>query len=197
MNASLRKTCKGLKPRVIHADPPWAFATRGNGDQVPTQGEQPYPTLRLEDLKALDVDEIAHQNCVLVMWYIGSHLKQAIELGESWGFTYKTDGFTWRKLTKDGTATRIGMGYYVRKETEKTLIFTRGKGVERIGKGVRELIDAPVREHSRKPEEIFSRLEEMFGKVPRLDLFGRTPRPGWKVWGNEAARFDRNEEDLL
>ncbi len=58
----------------------------------------------------------------------------------------------------------------------------------RLDKGVRELIVAPRREHSRKPDEVFERIER-YCAGPYLDLFARQRRPGWTVWGDQVDKF--------
>jgi N6-adenosine-specific RNA methylase IME4 len=79
------------------------------------------------------------------------------------------------------------MGYWSRKQTEICLLFTRGSP-RRLGKGVRQLIVAPRREHSRKPDERYERIEALVNG-PYLELFARTSRPGWSAWGNETDKF--------
>ena len=128
------------------------------------------------------------------MWAVDSHLDQAIELGRAWGFKYKTRAFTWRKLTKDGTRARIGMGYWTRKQTELCLLFTRGRP-ERFDMGVREIIDAPRREHSRKPDEQYERIERLVAG-PYLELFARQAWPGWTAWGDESERLDNDNRQI-
>ena len=174
----------------IYADPPWQFTSRGKKGEnlvVPARGEQPYSTMSLDELKSLDIERVAARDSVLIMWIIDSHLEHALALGRAWGFTYKTKGFTWRKLTKDGSKTKIGMGFWLRGETERCLLFTRGSP-KRLDAGVREIIDAPVREHSRKPDEAYERIERLVAG-PYLELFSRTDRPGWTAWGNETGKF--------
>ena len=47
------------------------------------------------------------------------------------------------------------------------------------------MIQAPAREHSRKPDESYTLIEQMFPTLPRIELFARSTRPGWAAWGNE------------
>ncbi len=182
--------------RLILADPAWAFVTY-SGESVPQRAEeQHYPVMRLAELKALPVVDLAYDDCALVMWVIGSHLDQALELGRAWGFTYKTDLFTWVKTGKHDPAVRpISLGMWSRKQTEQALIFTRGKP-KRLDAGIRQLFEtdehiifAPKREHSRKPEEQYERLQRLVAG-PYVELFARAHRPGWEVWGNQVDRFD-------
>lgn len=121
------------------------------------------------------------------MWIISSHIDQAIELGEAWGFQLKTNAFTWVKLTKDGKP-KMGMGYWTRKGSEQCLMFTRGKP-KRLNAGVREVITAQPREHSRKPDQQYQRIEQLVGG-PYLELFARQAWPGWTAWGNQTNKFE-------
>lgn len=168
------------------ADPPWSFRSY-SGFKTPTTGADHYKTISTADLAALPVESVAARNCALFMWVIDSHIDQAIALGQAWGFKLKTRAFTWVKTTRDGAGYRIGMGYWTRKQTEICLLFTRGKP-PRLDKGVREIIEAPIREHSRKPDEVYARVERLVAG-PYLELFARQSWPGWSGWGNQADRF--------
>jgi N6-adenosine-specific RNA methylase IME4 len=86
---------------------------------------------------------------------------------------------------------RIGLGKTTRKGSEQCFFGKRGNP-RVLAHDVREVILAPIREHSRKPDEVFRRIER-FCAGPYLDLFGRESRPGWDVWGNEAGKFDQQE----
>jgi N6-adenosine-specific RNA methylase IME4 len=192
--AGLLKNGYGL----IEADPAWGWVSFSGKASAPHRTkEEPYPTMTLDEMKALPVGDLAAKDCLLHMWVIGSHLDQAIELGRDWGFTYKSDGFVWVKTGKHDPAVRpISMGKWVRKQVEYGLIFTRGKP-SRNDAGVRQLIEtiddqvlyAPKREHSRKPDERYERLERLVDG-PRVELFSRTTREGWHTWGNQSGMFD-------
>lgn len=55
---------------------------------------------------------------------------------------------------------------------------------------VHQVIESPVEEHSKKPEETRRRIVELLGDVPRIELFARQRSPGWDVWGNEIGEQD-------
>ena len=187
---------------LLLADPPWETVLWSGDKRTSTQkaGTDHYPVMSATDLTWLPVADIAADNSVLAMWVIGSHLDQALDLGRSWGFTYATDLFYWAKqrrlrpnqadlFTDDVQPAPIGMGKYTRKQVEPCLLFKRGKGVPVRDHSVRQLIVAPKREHSRKPDEQYPALESMFGDVTRIELFARTTRAGWDHWGNETGKF--------
>ncbi len=183
----------------ILADPPWAFdAYSGDGGTPHRTAEDHYRTMPLSEIQALDIGSIAAKDCALFMWVVGSHLVQSIDLARAWGFEFKTDAFYWVKqrlhqadqidlFTNDIAEPRIGFGYWSRKQVEPCLLFTRGSP-RRLGKGVRQVIVEPRREHSRKPDCQYERIEGLVAG-PRLELFARHKRPGWDAWGNQSDKF--------
>jgi N6-adenosine-specific RNA methylase IME4 len=182
---------------VIYADPPWRFqnfSQKGEGRNAIAH----YDCLDVEALANLPVADYAAPDCTLLMWATDPLLPQALKIIESWGFTYKTVGFYWAKLNKAANAGGFttddffsGLGYWTRANVEQCLLATRGKP-RRISKSVRKLCVAPRREHSRKPEEIYSRIEALVAG-PYLELFARETRPGWDQWGDQAGLFDHGE----
>lgn len=176
----------------ILADPPWAFKTWSGTHGTPHRtANDHYTIVRAPSLGSLSVGSVAAPDCALFMWSVDSHIDQAIELAKAWGFGFKTIAFVWAKTNANGTF-RIGMGYWSRKQTETCLLFTKGKP-KRQDKGVRQLIVAPRREHSRKPDEQYERIERLVAG-PYVELFARQTRPGWDAWGNEVAKFDAGKD---
>ena len=47
-------------------------------------------------------------------------------------------------------------------------------------------------EHSRKPDEVRGWLVDLYGDVPRIELFARTSVPGWISCGNETEKFNEH-----
>lgn len=187
--------------KAIHADPPWRFRT--NSEENP--GRNPmrhYECMNLADICDLPVRHIAAHNAVLFLWIptpmlvVGKH----VGVMREWGFKPSGFGFVWIK-TKAGSQEGIvasesdlftGMGFTTRKNAEVCLIGSRGLSPRRDA-GVHEVILAPVREHSRKPDEAYRRIER-YSDGPYLELFGRQQRPGWTVWGNQADKFGQEKE---
>lgn len=184
---------------VILADPPWAFLTYGKKRTTPHRSAQEhYPTMTNRKLRALPVASVAARDCALFMWVVDSHFETAFALGRKWGFEPKSIAFVWLKrlpidhrqetmLMPIPKEARIGMGYTTRKQAELCLLFTRGKP-KRLSEGVRQVIEAPRREHSRKPDETFTRIEALYAG-PYLEMFARQERPRWTAWGNETIKF--------
>lgn len=178
---------------VICADNPWQFKTfsKRGLDGRP----QHYNRLSLDDLKRLPVRSLAAKDCHLFFWTSGPFLEQAFQIIRAWGFQYSSIAFTWVKLWPkqadallyDDSSFAMGQGYTTRKNTEICLLAKVGRPT-RKSKSVRELIIAGRREHSRKPDEATRRIEE-YADGPYLELFARTKRPGWSVWGNETTKF--------
>jgi len=197
------------KFNVILADPPWHFKTRSLKG---LEGRpQHYPRMSIKEICALPVSNCATDDCFLFLWTTGPHLEKAFKVISSWGFKYSGIGFTWIKLNKNVRPLKLmdidteekhdffsikdlfmGGGYTTRKNAEFCLMAKRGHP-KRISKSVFEVIISPRREHSRKPDEIYDRIEA-FAKGPYLELFARTERPGWTAWGDETDKFKEMEK---
>lgn len=181
------------KYAVIYADPPWRFKTYSEAGEGRSAISH-YDCMSLKDIKALPISNMAMDDCCLFLWVTDPFLKNAFDVMESWGFEYKTVAFYWAKLNKyadlDFTLNDFftGMGYWTRANPEQCLLATRGKP-KRINNGVRKLIISPRREHSRKPDEIYDRIEQLV-KGPYLELFSRQTRLGWDSLGDQAGLFD-------
>ncbi len=170
------------KYKVIYADPPWAFKTYSDKgkDRSP---EQHYDCMNMKDICNLPVEKLADKDCVLLMWMIDSMMPQALEVIKSWGFDYKTVGFTWAKTNKNKLGFFTGLGYWTRCNPEQCLLATKGKP-KRISKSIPQLVVDKRQEHSRKPEIIYSHIENLL-EGPYVELFARREREGWDSWGNE------------
>jgi site-specific DNA-methyltransferase (adenine-specific) len=118
--------------------------------------------MSIQELCALPVQDIAAKDCTLFLWATYPTIKDALTLIEAWGFQYKTLGFQWVKLNKSGKGHFFGLGHWTRGNTEPCLIAVQGKP-KRASNKVSQLAFSPVREHSRKPDEVRSRIEELMG----------------------------------
>ena len=188
----LRKWAYG----VIYADPAWDYETWSDKGKDRSASKH-YDVMGLEAMKELPVRDLAAKDCVLLMWTTDTHLFQSRELMAAWGFEYKTVGFHWAKVQPgrldrpvgDPGAFFMGMGHWTRANPEICLLGVRGKPKRKSG-GVRRLIVSELREHSRKPDEAYDRIEKLVDG-PYVELFSRTERPGWDSWGNQVGLFDR------
>ena len=173
------------KYHIIYADPPWNYkvwSEKGKGRSA----ENHYPTMKKEDIQNLPINQLANKNCILFLWVTAPCLIEGIELITKWGFTYKTVAFTWVKQNKKADSLFMGNGYYTRANAEYCLLATKGKTIKVQSHSVRQIILSRIREHSRKPDEARERIVELFGDIPRIELFARQYADGWDCWGNEV-----------
>jgi N6-adenosine-specific RNA methylase IME4 len=176
---------------VICADPPWAY------DDKQVAGERGagfhYQTMRPDEIAELPVGKLAADDCALFLWTTCPQLDVALRVMAAWGFTYKTVAFVWEKRTTNGKL-HWGMGSYTRANAELVLLGVRGRP-KRESAGVHQIVQAKVREHSQKPDEVYQAIEELMAGRRRLELFARAVRPGWTVLGN--AIDGRDIRDVL
>ena len=159
---------------VILADPPWRYQF---SETQSREIENHYPTMDLDDIKNLNVPSA--DDSVLFLWATAPKLEEALEVLNSWGFTYKTCA-VWDKE-------KIGMGYWFRGQHELLLVGTKGSfPTPEPSARFSSIIKEPRSTHSTKPKVIYEMLEAMFPGRTYLELFCRTPRDGWEVWGNEV-----------
>ncbi len=160
---------------VLYVDPPWRYE-----HAEPTRAiENHYPTMSLDEIKAMDVP--ADDDAVLFLWAPSPKLAEAMQVLDAWGFGYRTC-MVW---VKD----RIGMGYYARQRHELLLIAKRGNfPVPDPEDRPDSVIEAALGQHSAKPDVVYEVIERMYPTVERkVELFARRPRDGWAAWGNQAA----------
>lgn len=172
------------KYNIIYADPPWTFKYRSNKGEKKS-GEIHYNCMDIEDIYNLPVQNIADNNCVLMLWIIYPLLKEGLQTIEKWGFTYKTCGFSWIKKNKKADSFFWGLGYWTRANNEICLLATKGKPT-RESKSVHQIVYEPIDKHSKKPQIVREKIVELCGDLPRIELFAREKTEGWDVWGNEV-----------
>ena len=121
-----------------------------------------------------------------------------MEVIKAWGFKYITTAFAWVKLNTTGRVEKVGkdiilrrgiysgLGHWTNANEEIVLLGKKGHP-KRVGRNVKQVIHAPRREHSRKPDEVRDRIIQLCGDLPRVELFARQKVEGWDVWGNEVS----------
>ena len=175
------------KYKIILADPPWQYddkalaGNRGAGCK--------YDLMGIDEICSLPVSKIADDDCILFIWGTWTHIKEAQQVIESWGFEYKTVGFVWIKKFSTGK-NFMGMGNWTRSNTEYCLIATKGNP-KRIDAGVSQIIESIPRNHSQKPQQVRDRIVQLCGDLPRIELFARTRVHGWAVIGNDEKLSNR------
>ena len=194
---------------LIMADPPWAF-----GDKLPgnTRGAaRNYDTLTVTQLcNTYKLPPVA-DDAVLFLWKVAA-IPEWLDVCRAWGFVPKAelvwvkigiplktqymDGLTTDLVTVPGfpcvqfSKLAFGMGRRVRNCHEVCVIAQRGKGLEVADRAIRSVFFAPLREHSRKPDEAYRIAERMYPTANRVEVFSRQQRPGWTCLGNEVGKFE-------
>ena len=175
-----------MRYAAIVADPPWRYAntrgtqTRSKAGRGAVTAEGNYPTMSNGEIASLDVASIAADEAHCYLW-VTTPLMFSVDpvaILKGWGFDYITT-LTWVKTGAPG------MGFYFRGHTEHCLFGIRGR--LGIPAALREsnVITAPRRGHSEKPDAFYD-LVERVSPSPRLEMFSRRARLGWDTWGNEA-----------
>lgn len=169
--------------QIIVADPPWKFSS--NSEKKPGRNAmRHYPCMTDAEIAALPVAEWADSAAMLFMWTTAPMLARSLPILDAWGFRYVSQ-LIWDKG-------RIGTGFWVRNRHEIVLVAKRGKfPCPRPAPFPDSVIVAPAREHSRKPEALQDRIDEVWPDHRRLEMFARGQRPGWDVFGNETDKFTR------
>ena len=190
MSKIVRESVNAKKYNIIYADPPWYFNSRNNTNTKFGGGiSDKYPVMRLNEIKELDIPSIADDNCALFMWATtstgDSNLAEKLQLFEHWGFRLVNIGFTWVKVNPNKMTPFFGTGYYTKSNAEHCFLGIKGK-MKPVSNSVSSLIIAPREEHSKKPNVVRDKIVELFGDLPRVELFARQKTEGWDVWGNEV-----------
>jgi N6-adenosine-specific RNA methylase IME4 len=180
----------GKKFASIGMDPQWKFLTRSAAGEGRSANIH-YKTEEVDKIKELPVGELAADDCALYMWMVDWCPQDALDLIAHYGFKHITTAFTWVKTNGDDADLSVwdkstfamGQGYWSRANPEDCWLATRGNP-KRLYADVRQLIVAPLMEHSRKPDEWLERVERLTcGDY--LELQARRPRKGWTSWGDE------------
>lgn len=173
---------------TILADPPWQFNNR-TGKMAPEHKRlNRYSTMKLDEIIKLPVSKLTAENCHLYLWVPNALLPDGIKVLENWGFEYKTN-LIWHKIRKDGGPDGRGVGFYFRNTTEMVLFGVKGKlRTGKPGRSQVNIIRSRKREHSKKPDELYSIIESC-SPGPFLELFARGNKKGWTQWGNEVDDY--------
>jgi len=199
---------------VLYVDPPWKFETRSEKG-LGKSPEKHYRTMTVAEICSVPVPILPAKDCVLFIWCtwpLQPHWQTVIK---TWGFEYAGLAWEWIKYNPKTDKYAFGGGYGTRKNLEPCLMATKGSpkmrdrvdgsffGMNQKPEGVRSVRDfiqvmpldairSPLREHSRKPDEAYERIETLFDGR-KVELFARTTRKGWKSWGNETNKFVGDE----
>lgn len=178
----------GLSPfgyDLIMVDPPWRFDTWSQAGKKHKNPEVHYDTWPIERVRALPVGHLAAKDAMLWLWGTHPMIDQQIEVCRAWGFRFVTTG-VWVKRTVN-MKLAFGTGYRLRCASEPFILGANGS--PDTVRNVRTVIEGPLREHSRKPDEAYAEAERLVTNARRADLFSRQVRPGWTAWGDEIDKF--------
>lgn len=180
--------------KVILADPDWEFKTfseKGKGkspDRHYTGG-----TSSIDTICSQPVNDMIHPDgAILFMWCTWPHIFSAQKVLDAWGFQYSGLAWEWDKFNPVTGKRAFGGGYITRKNLEPCIV-ARTKNFPVVknlkSRSVRDLIRAPRREHSRKPDEQYGLIESLFDG-PYLELYARQEWPGWDAAGYDVDKFE-------
>ena len=173
---------------VIYADPPWEYRNKN----LRGTAHKHYAELKDQDLLDLPIKHLAAQNAALFLWVTFPKLTSGLSVLRAWGFSFKTVAFVWVKFNTRVNTLFTGTGFYTRANCEVCLLGTRGK-LSRVSKKVHSVILARRQKHSHKPRVTRKRIEQLYGNVPRIELFATEQCEGWDSTGYEIDGVDIRE----
>lgn len=209
----IRQEWRRIRPaggfKVLHIDSPWLFANFSEAGEEKNAISH-YPCMETADIARLPLLELLAEDAAVFSWHTWPMMMIWPEVIRGWGLDFAGLAWEWLKFNPETGKYAFGPGYGTRKNVEPCLLLTRGNPKLRPGeipffgnvqvtgsRSVRDFIlewpaDAirqPRREHSRKPDEAWSRIETMF-EGPYIELFARQKRTGWVAWGNDVNKFE-------
>lgn len=157
---------------TIYADPPWQYGNQ----RTRAATDNHYETMTVDELCAMSIAPLAAERAHLHLWTTNGFLPDAFRVIQAWGFDYKSC-FVWCKP-------QMGIGNYWRVSHEFLLLGVKG-GLTFADRGLMSWGEFRRAKHSAKPEEIRGFIERA-SPGPYLELFGRSTRDGWTVFGNQV-----------
>ena len=167
------------KYQIIYADPPWEVKAGPPWASGGISRELKYPTMTIDEIKSLPVNELAEKDAHLYLWLINKYIVEGYEIAKEWGFR-PICLLTWCKPPHG-----LGLGGAFVQTTEHLLFCRRGS------LPTQKRIDTTWfknerHRHSEKPHFFRNIIEDVSGKLSRIELFARERVFGWDVWGNEV-----------
>lgn len=160
---------------VIVIDPPWAYGTQY--DPSGRRAANPYPEMSLDEIAEIDLP--TSENCILWLWTTHKFMRHSFDLLDKWGFR-DVAILTWCK-------DRMGLGSWLRSQSEFCIMAVKGNPKVNLTNQT-TILHAPMREHSRKPDEFYEMVERLCVGY-KIDWFSREHREGWAQFGNDTGRF--------
>ncbi len=178
----MRMELPNKRYNIIYADPPWDIGGYVHGGN---HVELPYQTMTDDEIISLPIVRIVDDAAVCFLWCVDSKIPLLKPLMASWGFDYKCIGFIWNKKAKTTNGTSAPFPNFTRRSCEYCFIGVRGK-YKILSKTVEQLISTPIKDHIMKPAIFRTLIVELFGDLPRIELFSRENIEGWDAWGNQV-----------
>jgi N6-adenosine-specific RNA methylase IME4 len=188
-------------------DFPWHFETRAptRHTQSMRSPQRHYPTMDLDYIERFPLRDVLAPDAWVAIWMTGPLLVMGVQvrLAKAFGLRLSSMGFIWIKtrakfdmdvLARSPLLDRdlhMSTGYTTRQNAEY-VVLARCGSPRRLSASVRQLIIAPVSDHSRKPDDFFKRMEA-FCEGPRIDMFAGAERPGWTSWGTAHREGERSD----
>lgn len=173
----------------VLADPPWAHY--GQQDKMAAAAKH-YPTMTDLELFDFPMKSYLNKPGVLFLWATCPRLDFAIACIEEWELYYRGVAFVWVKTKLDGdpigaqgvrpSIVKPLTELVLAASTEKT-----GRPLPLSSESVCQTVFAPKQQHSRKPDAVQDRIDEMYPTASKIELFARRRREGWSSWGNEVS----------
>ena len=170
------------KYRTIVIDPPWPVQ-KIDREVRHNQSEMDYPTMNVEAISDLDIQNLAAPAAHLYLWTTQRFLPSAFALVAAWDFKYLVT-MVWHK---PGGFQPVGLPQY---NCEFVVLARRDGLAFTSTKAFPCCFEAPRREHSRKPDKFYDTVRRV-SPGPRLDMFSREKRNGFVSWGSETGRFSK------
>jgi len=164
----------GQKFGTIYADPPWRYNNQGTRASTDNHyaGD-----MSVDEICAMPIKDLCADKCHLHLWTTNAFLFECPKIFDAWGFEFKST-FVWAKSS-------FGIGNYWRNSHEIMLLAVKG-GQTALSRSEKSWIECKRGAHSAKPEIVRHSIEKL-SPGPFLELFGRSPRTGWTVFGNQIV----------
>lgn len=175
------------KYELIYPDAPWDYT--GGGRYRKLKIKPKYPTMKYNELSQLPIKQIAARDCALAMWTTGPKMEEAIKLIDIWGFNFITVLFIWIKTNRLQDTLNYKPACWTMPNAEY-LLFGKIGHPQRVQEDIKQIVFAPIGRHSAKPSVFREKLVNLFGDVPRIELFARQKADGWDAIGNEIDGKD-------
>lgn len=171
---------------IILCDIPWRYDSSTPNRAV----ENHYPTMSLEEICAIPIQNVMAKDAIVYMWATSGKLNQAFKVMEAWNLTYKSS-MIWDKI-------KLGMGFHFRINHEFLLVATKGHPSPPLPENrFPSILRSPRRAHSQKPDEIYPMLEKMFPNTRKLEMFGRVQVDGWETYSLDCEENERIANQLF